>query len=130
MEEVSQNFSEFLSSDKSTEVVLYPDLFAEERPSLESEIKRGIKELKQRKLKARKEKRQARLSAEKDSPKVTKIVFPAPPKFRGCRHNETIVIDREILSPNEHIRLLATPRPKVCFIYNSILVHTFNFSTF
>lgn len=113
MEVSSQNSSEILFFDKSTEVVLYPDLFSEEPPSLEAEIKRGIKELKERQLKARKEKRKARRSARKETPTVTKIVFPAPAKFRGCRHNETIVIDREILNPDEHIRLLATPRPKV-----------------
>ncbi|XP_065084523.1 uncharacterized protein Rcd7 [Ochlerotatus camptorhynchus] len=112
MDESSQNSSELLLFDKSTEVVLYPELFAEEPPSLEAEIKRGIKESRQRQRKARKEKRKARRSAQKETPKITKIVFSAPAKFRGCRHNETIVIDREILNPAEHIRLLATPRAK------------------
>lgn len=114
MDASTQNFSEpELFEDKSTEVVVYPDLFPDEPPSLEAEIKRGLKELKKKRQQVSKDKRKAKKAANKDAPKVTKIIFPAPERFLGCRHNETIIIDREILRPNEHLRLLATPRVKV-----------------
>lgn len=96
--------------DKSTEVEFYPDLFPEEPPSIEAEIKRGIKELKQRKRKAKRGKRKP---VDTTVSTIAKIVFPGPPKFRGCHHNESIIIDRDILTSNEHIRLLAMPRVKV-----------------
>ncbi|XP_058458781.1 uncharacterized protein LOC131435178 [Malaya genurostris] len=112
MEDQSQNSSEQFWVNKSTEVILYPDLFPDEPPSLEAEIIRGTKELKKR----RKSHKQVQLSrkkaARKETPKVMKLIFPRPPKFRGCRHNENIIIDRDILKPSEHIRLLAKPRVK------------------
>ncbi|XP_055629837.1 uncharacterized protein LOC129770786 [Toxorhynchites rutilus septentrionalis] len=109
MEESRTNSSKLVVLDKSTEVVLYPDLFPEEPPSIEAEIKRGIKELKQRKRKA---KRKNRKPIDATKSRIAKIVFPGPPRFRGCHHNESIIIDRDILSTNEHIRLLAMPRVK------------------
>ncbi|EAT41806.1 AAEL006592-PA [Aedes aegypti] len=113
MDGCSQNSSDVqLFFDKSTEVVVYPDLFPEEPPLLEAEIKRGFKELKKRQQLASKSKRKAKKAAQKDAPKVTKIIYPAPAKFSGCRHNETIIINREILNPNMHLRLLAMPRVK------------------
>ncbi|XP_062543911.1 uncharacterized protein LOC134211231 [Armigeres subalbatus] len=113
MDECSQNSSELqLFYDKSTEVVVYPELFPDELPSLEAEIKRGYKELKERQQEASKEKRKTKSASRKNDTKVTKILYPAPAKFLGCRHNETTIIDRDILNPNEHLRLLATPRVK------------------
>uniref|UniRef100_A0A1Q3FTC4 Uncharacterized protein n=1 Tax=Culex tarsalis TaxID=7177 RepID=A0A1Q3FTC4_CULTA len=96
--------------DKATSVVLYPELFPEEPPSLEAEIKRGVRELKLRQRKAIRE-RSSKKKKDAD-PKVTKIIFPEPPKFRGCHHNENIVIERELLRPEEHIKLLAMPKEK------------------
>lgn len=114
MDECSQNSSELqLFYDKSTEVVVYPELFPDELPSLEAEIKRGYKELKERQQEASKEKRKTKSASRKNDTKVTKILYPAPANFLGCRHNETTIIDRDILNPNEHLRLLATPRVKV-----------------
>lgn len=109
MENQSQNSCEILLFDKSTEVLLYPDLFPEEPPSLRTEIKRGIKELKQRNAINNATTKHKRTKP----PTITKIIYPRPAKFRGCHHNEQIIIDREILKPSEHIRLLAIPRMKV-----------------
>ncbi|XP_039443613.1 uncharacterized protein LOC120423765 [Culex pipiens pallens] len=96
--------------ERATSVVLYPDLFPEEPPSLEAELKRGARELK---LRQRKTQRERSRKKKKDvDPKVSKIVFPETPKFSGCHHNETIVIERELLRPEEHIKLLAMPKEK------------------
>lgn len=105
--------------ERATSVVLYPDLFPEEPPSLEAELKRGARELK---LRQRKTQRERSRKKKKDvDPKVTKIVFPETPKFPGCHHNETIVIERELLRPEEHIKLLAMPKEKV----SSVVFRTF-----
>ncbi|XP_055533593.1 uncharacterized protein LOC129723415 [Wyeomyia smithii] len=106
MDNQSQNSCENLLFDKSTEVLLYPDLFPNEPPSLDAQIKRGIKELKRRNAK------KPQSVPKQKAVTITKIVYPKPARFGGCRHNGQIIIDREILKPSEHIRLLALPRVK------------------
>ncbi|XP_055609014.1 uncharacterized protein LOC129756224 [Uranotaenia lowii] len=98
--------------EKETEVVIYPDPFSSDRPSLEEQIRQGLKEMRQRTRKSRTARKRARQQARPEEPVMTKILFPMPETFRGCCHNMSFTIDRELLSRTAHCELLAKPRVK------------------